>query len=127
MRGINLRLYFSSSFGNYDKFLISYLKEEDPLDAIKRSIETTIELAQHENIQNKDVLRYGNKNKICYNIINGKLQSASNGETFESRNPALLVDCLGEFPLSTKEDVHQGKLALGCDVLCANCGSVSDL
>lgn len=58
---------------NYDKFLISYLKEEDPLDAIKRSIETTIELAQHENIQNKDVLRYGNKNKICYNIINGKI------------------------------------------------------
>ena len=42
-----------------------------------------------------------------YNIINGKLQSASNGETFESRNPALLADCLGEFPLSTKEDVHQ--------------------
>ena len=42
-----------------------------------------------------------------YNIINGKLQSASNGETFESRNPALLADCLGEFPLSTKDDVHQ--------------------
>ncbi len=42
-----------------------------------------------------------------YNIINGKLQSASNGETFESRNPALFTDCLGEFPLSTKDDVHQ--------------------
>ena len=42
-----------------------------------------------------------------YNIINGKLQSASNGETFESRNPALFSDCLGEFPLSTKDDVHQ--------------------
>jgi aldehyde dehydrogenase (NAD+) len=42
-----------------------------------------------------------------YNIINGKLQSASNGETFESHNPALLTDCLGEFPLSTKDDVHQ--------------------
>jgi aldehyde dehydrogenase (NAD+) len=35
------------------------------------------------------------------------LQSASNGETFESRNPALFSDCLGEFPLSTKDDVHQ--------------------
>ncbi len=41
-----------------------------------------------------------------YNIINGKLASASDGSTFESRNPALLSDCLGEFPLSTKEDVH---------------------
>ncbi|MGY8703595.1 MAG: aldehyde dehydrogenase family protein, partial [Candidatus Poseidoniales archaeon] len=25
---------------------------------------------------------------------------------FESHNPARLKDCLGEFPLSTKEDVH---------------------
>ena len=41
-----------------------------------------------------------------YNIINGKLASASDGSTFESRNPAWLDDCLGEFPLSTKEDVH---------------------
>ncbi|MDP7312220.1 MAG: aldehyde dehydrogenase family protein [Candidatus Thalassarchaeaceae archaeon] len=41
-----------------------------------------------------------------YNIINGKLASASDGSTFESRNPAWLNDCLGEFPLSTKEDVH---------------------
>lgn len=58
---------------NYTKFLISYLKEEDPLDAIKRSVETTIELAVYENIQNKDLLRYGNKNKICYNITTGKI------------------------------------------------------
>jgi|TARA_B110000240_G_scaffold64704_1_gene73699 acyl-CoA reductase-like NAD-dependent aldehyde dehydrogenase len=42
-----------------------------------------------------------------YNVINGKLQSASDGKTFESLNPALLTDCLGEFPLSTKEDVHE--------------------
>ena len=41
-----------------------------------------------------------------YNIINGELTSASDGSTFESRNPAWLNDCLGEFPLSTKEDVH---------------------
>ncbi|MDP6378241.1 MAG: aldehyde dehydrogenase family protein [Candidatus Thalassarchaeaceae archaeon] len=41
-----------------------------------------------------------------YNIINGELTSASDGSTFESRNPAWLDDCLGEFPLSTKEDVH---------------------
>ena len=41
-----------------------------------------------------------------YNIINGKLTLASNGGTYESANPAWLNDCLGEFPLSTKEDVH---------------------
>ena len=42
-----------------------------------------------------------------YNIINGELKLSSGGETFDSLNPALLSDCLGEFPLSNKEDVHE--------------------
>ena len=42
-----------------------------------------------------------------YNIINGQLALASEGETFTSLNPALLVDELGEFPLSTRDDVHR--------------------
>ncbi len=46
-----------------------------------------------------------------YNIINGKLTLASDNSTFESRNPALLSDCLGEFPLSTKEDVDDALAA----------------
>ena len=46
-----------------------------------------------------------------YNIINGKLALASDNSTFESRNPALLRDCLGEFPLSTKEDVNDALAA----------------
>ena len=41
-----------------------------------------------------------------YNIINGNLCLASDGNTFVSTNPAILSDELGEFPLSTKEDVH---------------------
>ena len=41
-----------------------------------------------------------------YNIINGELRQSTNGEIFESTNPAILNDCLGEFPLSTREDVH---------------------
>ncbi len=41
-----------------------------------------------------------------FNIINGQLTEASDGSTFESRNPAILNDKLGTFPLSTKEDVH---------------------
>jgi len=40
-----------------------------------------------------------------YNIINGQLTSASDGASFSSINPARFSDCLGEFPLSTKEDV----------------------
>ena len=41
-----------------------------------------------------------------YNIINGQLTLSSDGSTFLSKNPAVLVDELGEFPLSTREDVH---------------------
>ena len=40
-----------------------------------------------------------------FNIINGQLAESSDGATFESRNPALLNDVLGVFPLSTKADV----------------------
>ncbi len=41
-----------------------------------------------------------------YNIINGQLKLASDGSTFTSTNPAVLADELGEFPLSTRDDVH---------------------
>ena len=41
-----------------------------------------------------------------YNIINGQLKFSSDGATFTSNNPAILVDQLGEFPLSTRQDVH---------------------
>ncbi len=57
----------------YTKYLIEYIRVEDPLDAIHRSVETTIELAQREGINSKDYLRYGNRNKICYAITSGKI------------------------------------------------------
>ena len=53
----------------------------------------------------------GNPKIKGYNIINGKLKLASNNEIFVSKNPAWLDDCLGEFPLSTKEDVHEALAA----------------
>ncbi len=46
-----------------------------------------------------------------YNIINGQLTESSDGGTFESTNPAWQADCLGEFPLSTKSDVHDALAA----------------
>jgi hypothetical protein len=58
---------------NYTKFLIEYLRDEDPLDASARSIETTISLVDNQGIQSKDCLRYTNKNKICYSITSGKI------------------------------------------------------
>jgi hypothetical protein len=62
-----------NSDNSYNKFLTEYLREEDPLDAIARSIETTILLAESERVLNRDILRYANKNKICYAITTGKI------------------------------------------------------
>jgi hypothetical protein len=58
---------------NYTKFLIDYLKVEDPLDAVARSIEFTIELAKAAGIQSNDALRYANRNKLAYAITSGKI------------------------------------------------------
>lgn len=69
----NIKIDSWCSDTNYDKFLIDFLKIEDPLDAIARSIETAIEFSKQENIQAKDYLRYGNRNRICHLITTGKI------------------------------------------------------
>ena len=58
---------------NYNRYLVDYLKSEDPLDAIARSIETTMDLAQEASVQSKDCLRYVNVNRILHNVTNGKI------------------------------------------------------
>lgn len=58
---------------NYTKFLIEFLRNEDPFDAIYRSIETTMDIAKNENIQHYDVFRYSNSNRLCLLITNGKI------------------------------------------------------
>lgn len=58
---------------HYTRFITEFLKTEDPLDAIARSIEASIVLANDEKILAKDVLRYGNRNKICFEITKGKI------------------------------------------------------
>ena len=57
----------------YTKYLVEYLREEDPFDAIHRSIETTIRMVGEENILPKDCLRYISPNKICHAITTGKI------------------------------------------------------
>ena len=62
-------------------------------------LETGFEIMDNDNPNKSPRVR-------GYNIINGELRLASDGSTFESRSPARLEDCLGEFPQSTREDVH---------------------
>ena len=76
---------------HYTKYLIEYLRIEDPLDAIHRSVETTIEMAVVETIQSKDYLRYGNRNKICYAITTGKI---SPWMLFQSKSGIEFMDNL---------------------------------
>jgi hypothetical protein len=57
----------------YTKYLIEYLRHEDAFDAIDRSVENCIKMADDANIQPHDMLRYGNVNKICYAITTGKI------------------------------------------------------
>ena len=63
-------------------------------------LETGFEAIDSENPNGSPMIR-------GYNIIGGQLEPASDGSTFESKNPAILADCLGVFPLSTKDDVHK--------------------
>lgn len=58
---------------NYTTFLIDYLKTEDPMDAIARSIETTMVIAKDSGIETKDCMRYANRNKLAYAVTTGKI------------------------------------------------------
>jgi hypothetical protein len=78
---------------NYTNFLIEYLRQEDPLDAIARSVETLQELSKEENLQYNDYFRYGNKNKICYNITTGRI---SPWMIYHSDSGLKFVDTLDE-------------------------------
>jgi hypothetical protein len=57
----------------YNKYLCEYLRTEDAMDALHRSVETTIEWATKEGIQGRDYLRYGNVNRITQLITVGKI------------------------------------------------------
>jgi hypothetical protein len=78
---------------NYTKFLIQYLKDEDPMDAVARSIENTIELAKDAGIETKDCLRYANRNRLVYAITNGKI---SPWMLYHSESGIKLIEDLDE-------------------------------
>lgn len=74
----------------YSKYLILYLRSEDAMIAIRRSIDNMLTLGEYENIQLRDVFRYVSINKICHYIINGKISpwivyQSKTGHEFLSR------------------------------------------
>jgi len=57
----------------YTKYLCEYLREEDPYDALSRSVQTTDTLSEAEELQCRDVLRWGNTNRVCHALTTGKI------------------------------------------------------
>lgn len=78
---------------NYTRFIIEYSKDENALDAIARSIETTIDLAKNENLATNDCLRYGSRNRICYAITAGKI---SPWMLYQSKSGIAFIESLDE-------------------------------
>ena len=76
----------------YTKYLIEYLRHENHADAIHRSMQTCIALAEEAGIQPHDILRYGNVNRICYAITLGKI---SPWMLFQSESGVNFLDNLG--------------------------------
>ena len=87
----NIKLDTWCSDTTYNKFLIEYLKTEDALDAVARSAEYCMAQAEIEKVQPNDYLRYGNRNKICYAIANGKI---SPWVLYQSESGVRLLDIL---------------------------------
>lgn len=58
---------------NYTGYLVEYLRVEDALEAVRRSMDTMLTLSQDENIVLRDVLRFVNSNKICHLIVSGHI------------------------------------------------------
>jgi len=82
-----------ASDSTYTKYLVEHLRHEDPFDAIHRSVETCIKLAEDANIQPHDMLRYGNTNKLCYAITTGKI---SPWLLYQSDSGTRFLDTLNE-------------------------------
>lgn len=104
------------SDSTYTRYLIEYLRHEDPLDAIARSIETTIEKAEKEGIRSCDYLRYGNPNSICYQVTLGKISpwmlyhSDSGSRFLDTLNPdhvKIIIDYINpeQWALKFKKNI----------------------
>lgn len=89
----NIKLDTWTSDSNYTQYLIDYLKTENHLDAVNRSVEFCSVQSVEENTQPNDYLRYGNANKICHAITTGKI---SPWVLYHSESGTKFLDTLAE-------------------------------
>ena len=64
------------SDGNYETWLMDYIRKENPQDSLERGIKEMISYAEdNPDLKNgyKDYFRYGNVNRICHHIASGRI------------------------------------------------------
>lgn len=57
----------------YTRYLVEYVRLENGLEAVERSVITLLKLAEEEHIQLGDVFRLYSKNKLCYLMSTGHI------------------------------------------------------
>jgi len=57
----------------YNEYLLEYLQKENPMDALKRTLEQSYKWAKEYDADSKDMLRHGNIFKMCHLITSGKI------------------------------------------------------
>lgn len=87
---------------HYGRYLVEYLRLEDSMDAVKRSVETLLKISETESLQLGDVLKFTNTNKICHQIVAGRLSpwllfNSTSGQEFLSNLNAGQTEMIFEY------------------------------
>ena len=74
----------------YTEYLTEYVRSEDVSDAVARAMETAIAWSEETGCPDRDYLRYGNDNTICYAVSTGRitawcLYNSDSGQAFLAR------------------------------------------
>jgi len=81
----------------YTEYIATYIKQEAITDALGRALEESISWSEETGNPDRDFLRNGNSNRICYAISNGRvspwvLYNCDSGQEFLSRlNPEQIA------------------------------------
>jgi hypothetical protein len=59
----------------YEQYLHEYLDLEDSMEAVKRSVDTLLDMCEEQEIRLCDGLRLLSANKLCYKITSGRISS----------------------------------------------------
>lgn len=57
----------------YTKYLIEYMRVEDSMEAVHRTMDALLTLANEQNIALRDIFRYANANRLCNMITVGQI------------------------------------------------------